>query len=146
MWLQPWNRRWRCVAILTAVILVQQSLHPYLIHDLVEKTSMTNYISDVPTHINGLRGLSVTDDIIKISTEEKKDSWDQKCIMIALVLENNLQYQEILQWEAFKAASIIIIINSMRQSDACVRQWTSQVMTCDLVGAKPLSQPLLEYC
>ena len=50
---------------------------------------------------------------------------------------------------------IIIIIlcqsfNSLRPSDGYMRQYTIlslvQIMACRLVGAKPLSEPMLEYC
>ena len=38
-------------------------------------------------------------------------------------------------------------LNSMRPSDASVN-WSSllQIMACCLVGAKPLSEPMLKYC
>ena len=40
--------------------------------------------------------------------------------------------------------------NSLRPSDAYMRQLTRpslvQIMACRLVGAKPLSEPMLEYC
>ena len=41
-------------------------------------------------------------------------------------------------------------INSLRSSDAYMRHWTGpslvQIMACHLFGAKPLSEPMLEYC
>ena len=40
--------------------------------------------------------------------------------------------------------------NSLRPSDAYMSQLTRpslvQIMACRLVGAKPLSEPMLEYC
>ena len=41
-------------------------------------------------------------------------------------------------------------LNSLRPSDAYMCQWTRppllQIMACRLAGAKPLSEPMLEYC
>ena len=41
-------------------------------------------------------------------------------------------------------------VNSLRPSDAYMRRWTGssllQIMACRLFGAKPLSEPMLEYC
>ena len=41
-------------------------------------------------------------------------------------------------------------LNSLRPSDAYMRRWTGsslvQIMACRLFGAKPLSEPMLEYC
>ena len=38
-----------------------------------------------------------------------------------------------------------IKINSLRSSDACMRRSLVQIMACHLVGAKPLSEPMLGY-
>ena len=42
------------------------------------------------------------------------------------------------------------VINSLRPSDAYMRQENSaslvQIMACRLVGAKPLSEPIMKYC
>ena len=42
------------------------------------------------------------------------------------------------------------LFNSLRPSDAYMRRWTGsslvQIMACRLFGAKPLSEPMLEYC
>ena len=42
------------------------------------------------------------------------------------------------------------VLNSLRPSDAYMRRWTGsslvQIMACRLFGAKPLSEPMLEYC
>ena len=42
------------------------------------------------------------------------------------------------------------LIKSLRPSDAYMRRWTGsssvQIMACRLFGAKPLSEPMLEYC
>ena len=47
-------------------------------------------------------------------------------------------------------AYIFIALNSLRPGDAYMRQKTNpslvQIMACRLVGAKPLSAPILEYC
>ena len=41
-------------------------------------------------------------------------------------------------------------LNSLRPSDAYMGRWTGsslvQIMACRLFGAKPLSEPMLEYC
>ena len=41
-------------------------------------------------------------------------------------------------------------VNSLRSSDAYMRQWNRpslvQIMACCLLGAKPLSEPMLVYC
>ena len=41
-------------------------------------------------------------------------------------------------------------LNSLRPSDTYMRRWTGpslvQIMACRLFGAKPLSEPILEYC
>ena len=43
----------------------------------------------------------------------------------------------------------LVFINSLRPSDAYIRHWTGssmvQIMACRLFGAKPLSEPMLEY-
>ena len=48
-----------------------------------------------------------------------------------------------------KQKHIIMSINSLRPSDAYIRQWNKpslvQLMACRLYGAKPLSEAMLEY-
>ena len=43
----------------------------------------------------------------------------------------------------------LTVVNSLRPSDAYMRCWTGsslvQIMACRLFGAKPLSEPMLEY-
>ena len=46
--------------------------------------------------------------------------------------------------------SIVVYFSSLRPNHADMRQSTNHhlvlTMTCRLIGAKPLSEPLLEYC
>ena len=86
----------------------------------------------------------------------------------SLIVDCNLRYK--LLWNLDKYSKIFFMnnisgyivcmmldilfrsqcVNSLRPSDAYMRQWTNhhwfQIMACRLVGAKPLSEPLLEYC
>ena len=63
-------------------------------------------------------------------------------------------YGESMVWNQINnmvaTALISVEFNSLRPSDAYTRRWTGsslvQIMTCHLFGAKPLSEPMLEYC
>ena len=49
-----------------------------------------------------------------------------------------------------KQAVYVSHFNSLRQSDACMRQKPNpslvQIMDCREFSAKPISEPMLEYC
>ena len=60
-----------------------------------------------------------------------------------------------IYWILIKGSDIVkktshFQINSLRLSDACMRQYKIlallQIMACRLFGAKPLSEPMLLYC
>ena len=65
-------------------------------------------------------------------------------IVSVLVKLNHEEYRKIYYGNLLKT------INSMRPSDAYMRQKTrpslGKIMACRLVGVKPLSEPMLDYC
>ena len=59
----------------------------------------------------------------------------------------------IADWETLSGPPLndgMMAINSSPPSAAYMRQWTGsalvQIMACRLIGAKPLSEPMLTYC
>ena len=64
-------------------------------------------------------------------------------------------WKQWIRWQAphspgSPVVKLWVAFNSLRPSDAYMRQSTMpslvQIMACRLVGAKPLSEPMLEYC
>ena len=63
------------------------------------------------------------------------------------ITETWSSFVQVMVWCLFGAKPFV---NSLRPSDAYMRQLTRpslvQIMACRLNGAKPLSEPMLEYC
>ena len=73
--------------------------------------------------------------------------WKQKLVMVPTLLS-------LAPYTTTSGATVndkvVIVYNPLRPSDAYMRQWTRpsliQIMACRLTGAKPLSEPMPEYC
>ena len=68
-----------------------------------------------------------------------------------LALSAKVKKQSYVQWICTgDRMAINPVLNSLRPSDAYMRRWTGssllQIMAFRLVGAKPLSEPMLGYC
>ena len=76
--------------------------------------------------------------------------------MIIVIFGNNFEtlWIHVQTWLKYKTYLLTVswyqVFNSMRPSDAYIRQYTMpplvQLMACGLVGAEPLSEPMLIYC
>ena len=70
--------------------------------------------------------------------------------MAILLLVRQRLYIEMAQGACYNISKTGITINSLRPSDAYMHQETKpplvQIMAYHLVGAKALSEPMLEYC
>ena len=72
------------------------------------------------------------------------------CTYISVHVMQSLSIQSAYRAECRMQRLYLYEFNSSPPSAAYMRQWTGsilvQIMACRLVGAKPLSEPILKYC
>ena len=100
--------------------------------------------------IGSTKALFVKRPILQSEWWRQNQSFDDESIDIDLEIASQTAPEELGHYSHYKTKlGLSQYFNSLRPSDAYMRQKTRpslvQIMACRLFGAKPLSEPTLEY-